>query len=106
MNRTDLLNEAIELTTQKRDADYGSPGANFLRTARLWSAYLGYEIKHHDVAALMILAKIARIRHRADKADSWVDVAGYAACGAEVACINTSKQQPEAMQQTHTSNAE
>lgn len=84
MNRSDLLDLAKELTTQKRDEDYGHPGANFLRTARLWSAYTGFDISPEMVAAMMVLAKVSRLRHDPTKADGWVDIAGYSACGAEV----------------------
>lgn len=84
MKREELLNRAIDLTTRKRDSEYGTPGANFLRTARLWSAYTGYNITPHMVAAMMCLAKISRIRHDPSNADSWIDLAGYAACGSEV----------------------
>lgn len=37
-----------------------------------------------DVAALLALMKIARLAHSPDHADSWTDLAGYAALGAEV----------------------
>ena len=36
-----------------------------------------------DVAMMMVLLKIARIAAGGGKADSWIDLAGYAACGAE-----------------------
>lgn len=84
MKREALLTLATELTNGKRDEQYGTPGANMLRTARLWSAYTGYDITPEMVAAMMVLVKISRLRHDPSKADSWVDVAGYAACGAEV----------------------
>lgn len=37
-----------------------------------------------DVAAMMALLKIARIASGHAKADNWVDLAGYAACGGEI----------------------
>lgn len=95
MNREDLLNKAIELTNGKRDADYGSPGSNFLRIAKLWRAYTGHDISPEDVAVMMCLVKISRIRHDASKGDNWIDLAGYAACGAEV-CRALSKDELEA----------
>ena len=33
----------------------------------------------------IVVGKMARLRHDPAHTDSWVDVAGYAACGAEVA---------------------
>ena len=60
--------------------------------AEFWEAYLkatnpGAEINIDgaDVAALMALFKIARIATGTQKADSWIDAAGYIACGAEIA---------------------
>ena len=40
-----------------------------------------------DVAAMMSLLKIARTATGAAKLDNWVDIAGYAACGAELDSI-------------------
>jgi len=33
---------------------------------------------------MMALMKIARLRHNHGHADSWIDLAGYAACGGEI----------------------
>ena len=41
-------------------------------------------IEADDVAAMMALLKIARIATGTAKADNWVDLAGYAACGGEL----------------------
>ena len=38
-----------------------------------------------DVAIMMILLKIARIQTGTFKPDNYIDIAGYAACAAEVA---------------------
>lgn len=43
----------------------------------------GVYIDANDVAMMMALLKIARIAAGGGKADSWIDLAGYAACGAE-----------------------
>lgn len=50
----------------------------------LRTAYLGQVIKPHDVAAMMMLLKIARIASGQHKDNNWIDVAGYSACGAEL----------------------
>lgn len=81
--RQRVLEIATTLVHGERNADYDEPADNFRRIADLWSVYLGTEIKPHDVAMLNILQKIARIMHSANKLDSWVDIAGYAACGWE-----------------------
>ena len=36
-----------------------------------------------SIANMMILLKVARLKSSPSHKDSWVDVAGYAACGAE-----------------------
>jgi hypothetical protein len=67
-----------------REQDYGSPENNFQIIANLWGAYSGYEFDAKDVAAMLALLKIARIASGHAKADNWVDLAGYAACGGEI----------------------
>lgn len=80
-HRASLLFEAEALVNGDRNAQYGDPRQDFVRTATMWGAYLGIEIQAHDVAALMVLLKASRIRWSPTKRDSWVDLAGYAACG-------------------------
>ena len=79
--RTLLLAEAEPLVNGDRDDQYGAPRSDFTRPAAMWTAYLGADIQPHDVAALMALLKLSRIRWSPGKRDSWVDLAGYAACG-------------------------
>jgi hypothetical protein len=51
----------------------------------MWSSYLDHTIEPHDVAAMMIIVKLSRIQTSPTKRDSWVDLAGYAALGCEIA---------------------
>lgn len=83
--RADVLLTAEELVNGDRNAQYGDPRQDFKRTAAMWGAYLGVEVAPHDVAALMALLKVSRIRWSPTKKDSWVDLAGYAACGFDCA---------------------
>lgn len=85
MNRTECLNKANETVTGHREQDYGTPENNFTKIADLWSAYLDTEITALDIANMMALFKIARIKTGTATDDSFVDLAGYAACGAEIA---------------------
>lgn len=85
MKRTDVLKQAETCVNGQRDQQYGSPEANFTAIADLWTAYKGVYFRPLDVAMMMALLKIARIRSGPNKADSYVDLAGYAACAAEVA---------------------
>ena len=85
MNRKDCLAKADECVNGKREQDYGSPEPNFLSIAKLWSAYKGIDFSALDVSMMMSLLKIARIRTGTATEDSFVDLAGYAACGCEIA---------------------
>lgn len=85
MNREQTLNAAIKVVTQDRQATHGKPEDSFFRIAELWSAYLDRQLAPHEVAVMMALLKIARIQDNPTHADNWVDLAGYAACGAELA---------------------
>lgn len=91
MTREDILNAARSCVCGEREEDYGSPEDNFKLISDLWGSYLTrsrrcfIDIHPHDVAAMMALLKIARISSGSGKADSWVDLAGYAACGGEIA---------------------
>ncbi len=84
MTRRECLETAEHMVNGDREHDYGTPEDNFKTIAGLWSAYIGKEISSIDVAMMMALMKIARIK-AGTKPDSFVDLAGYAACGAEIA---------------------
>ena len=82
--REQTLMKAIESITGQREQDYGSPESNFEIIAKLWSAYSGHTFTPQDVAMMMILLKVARIKNGGGTGDSFVDIAGYAGCGAEI----------------------
>ena len=84
MNRTELLNKALEIVNGARQENYGSPEQNFARIAAFWTLYLQRHITPADVAIMMILMKTARLQNNVKHEDSWVDIAGYAANGVEV----------------------
>jgi hypothetical protein len=88
MNRKDCLETAMGYVCGDRAADYGSVEKNFSTIAEFWSAYLGCDVQARDVAAMMALMKIARVK-AGKKDDNWVDLAGYAACGAEVDAVES-----------------
>ena len=95
MNRKGILEAASKAVhAEDKDHDYGKPEDNFATIAELWNTYLEAVFKDsecevnvylcsRDVAAMMILLKIARVASSM-KDDHWVDIAGYAACGGEI----------------------
>ena len=85
MKRTEILQKAEKCVNGQREQDYGTPEQNFQIIADLWSAYKGIPFSPVDVAMMMSLLKIARIKSGGGTGDSFVDLAGYAACGGELA---------------------
>jgi len=88
--RAAILSEATELVTGDRNAQYGPPTQDFSRSAAALNAYgyrgpEGRQLQAHDIAILITAVKISRLMWLPGKRDSWVDVAGYAACGYECA---------------------
>lgn len=90
MDRDAVLETANAYITADRQTTYGTPERNFETIAELWSTYLTaaqqrkVEIAPYEVAVMMSLVKVARLATSPQKADNWIDLAGYAACGAEV----------------------
>ena len=82
-SRYELLNDAAKIVTD-RGTNYGTPEENFERIAVLWTALLGHEVSAAQVAMMMAALKMARLCADEKHMDSWVDIAGYAACGAEI----------------------
>jgi Domain of unknown function (DUF6378) len=83
--REQVLTEAIRVVTQDRNLTYGGPERTFERIAAFWSVLFGWDVTPVQVALAMDLMKTARLMANPTHTDSWVDKAGYAACGAEVA---------------------
>lgn len=81
--RETVLDDAKHAVCGDRDKQYGSPEDSFERIARFWSVYLHKDLSACDVANMMILFKVGRNITGEPKLDNWVDIAGYAACGAD-----------------------
>lgn len=82
-----LLTTALEVVRERRGT-YGPPGEHFRRTVGLVNALFADKLREPlteaDWAQVMILDKLARHQGSAKSADTPVDLAGYAACLAEV----------------------
>lgn len=90
-SRADILDQAKKCVCGQREQDYGTPESNFQLIADLWNGYLFPSLQENkavisptDVSMMMALMKIARIRNGGGSGDSFVDLAGYAACGGEL----------------------
>ena len=84
VERKTILETAKRYVCNERNNQYGEPEDSFKDIADLWAGYLGTEISAKDVAAMMVLFKMARVRTGAGKSDNWIDAAGYCACGGEI----------------------
>lgn len=89
--REKVLADAKKNVCGQREHDYGSPEDSFGTIANLWTAYMTgtcgefVEFSPVDVSVLLGLLKVARIASNPKHMDNWVDLAGYAACGGEIA---------------------
>lgn len=87
--KRELLDGAIAAVCGERNDSYGPPSHDFDRTARLLSALFmdklvpGASFTAADVAQVEICVKLSRLQNSPGHMDSWLDVAGYAACGYE-----------------------
>lgn len=89
-SRQYILNSAASIVTGDRESVYGSPESSFSTISHFWATYLqtrfhlSLPLEPFDVAALLALLKLARLAHSSGQhLDSWIDLAGYAACGGE-----------------------
>lgn len=91
MNREDILKGAHICVCTDRNRQYGEPEDSFKAIADTWTGYLrakGYDITitPTDAALMLIEFKIARsLTAKVQKPDTFVDIAGYAACAGELA---------------------
>ena len=85
VTRSSILSTAKSYITRDRQADHGDAEDNFSRIAGYWSLHTGVTLTATDVAVMMALLKVARIKQNPQHVDNWVDGAGYFACGGEIA---------------------
>jgi hypothetical protein len=85
--RETVLADAARLISGERASEYGDPRESFEKIALHWSVIVGTDVTADMVARMMIALKLVRLDNTPTHLDSWVDVAGYAALGAEVADV-------------------
>ena len=88
MKALDVLERAISLIHGQRAKDYGDAQSSFQRMADLVNPIVKKadgNLSASDMALVMIQVKIARLQESPNHADSWIDIAGYAGLGAQLA---------------------
>lgn len=90
LKRQGILETAIQLITKTRLKEHGNSthqelSRGFVRTAKLWSAYLGIAVSPKDVALLLVLLKASRAKANGQNEDNYVDIGGYAGIAGELA---------------------
>lgn len=83
--RDKVLTESNLLVHGDREDDYGTPQESLSGIAEEWSMELGVKVTPVQVARMMLRLKLRRSMQNPKHLDSWVDMAGYAAIGAELA---------------------
>ena len=86
MSREAVLALAHAAVMSRGEA-YGGVEDNFSSIADLWTLWLDGSdgrVTSKDVAVMLALVKIARLKSDIDHQDSIVDLAGYAACLGEL----------------------
>ncbi len=81
--KKDLL-QKVQGVIEDRDKSHGDFKKNFTHIAESWSKYLGKTLHPQDVAMMMILLKIARIKDGEYNEDDWIDIIGYANLGGQL----------------------
>ena len=91
MNREQILSTAIQYITKDRAALHGAAEDTFANIGELWGWWMhgkqAYTFSDFDVAIMMTLFKIARIKGNPDHIDSYIDGAGYLALAGEIQCM-------------------
>jgi Domain of unknown function (DUF6378) len=83
--KVSVLEEAQSIIYGDREKTYGHPAKNLKTIASMWTAYMNnmddgnFNVTAKDVAAMMMLVKVARFANDPSHRDNLVDVCGYAA---------------------------
>jgi Domain of unknown function (DUF6378) len=85
-----VLEATSKAVLSDRNRAYGNPEDNFRNIAEVWNWYFEGKAPNGmlkftslDVAHMMVLMKMARLKTNPTHFDSIVDVAGYAACAGD-----------------------
>lgn len=89
MTRSEILSSAADCVLRDRAATHGEPEDGFEAIEAVWQALDMARGKRSraasDVALYLAGLKLVRAATNPEHSDNWVDLAGYAACGGEIA---------------------
>jgi hypothetical protein len=89
MDRAEILATALEYISKDRAATHGKAENSFQTIGGMWTVYLEARdpgpLTPHDVSAMMVLFKMARVAGNPTHMDNWIDSAGYSGLGGELA---------------------
>ena len=111
--RGKILRDTADIIEGARNQDYGDPFDDFGTTANFWETYITrvvlrrgeMKLEPHDVAAMMMLLKIARLTWTPGVKDHWMDAIGYAALGWECSVTSGIVHEQEHKNQAEKSRA-
>jgi len=83
--RARILATARDAVMRDRAATHGEVESSFAQLAAVWSVRLGVTVTPAQVALMLVDLKVTRAWGNPGHEDNWVDIAGYAACGGEIA---------------------
>lgn len=88
-DRAGILDTAKAYITKDRAATHGGAEDSFRIIAGGWQWYLDNRkpgpLDAVDIAIMMAIFKVARATTNRGHTDNWIDMAGYAGCGGEIA---------------------
>ena len=94
--RQQIIDKMTAAVMSDRNRAYGEPEGNFGNIAAYWNIHLEARkpgpLTSLDVAIMMKLMKVARLSTNPTHVDSWVDSAGYAACGGGIVVSKEEKK--------------
>jgi hypothetical protein len=89
--RERVLTKATDAVMGARNNRYGPPKQDFDRSAGVLNSlgfqFQGGRIQSYHIAMIQAAVKLSRLTWSPNHEDSWVDLAGYAACGYECATL-------------------
>jgi len=95
--REGVLTKATDAVMGARNKKYGPPKQDFDRSAGVLNSlgfqFQGGRIHSHHIAMIQVAVKLSRLTSSPSHEDSWVDLAGYAACGYECATLEADDAQ-------------